>query len=73
MCSWLLWSSYRRYRQRLLLWSSLCFFALALNSLLVFVDIVIFPDPEIDLLPFRQATNLLAISFLIYGFIWEAD
>jgi hypothetical protein len=73
ICAWLLLSSYARYRQRLLLWSALCFCALALNSLLVFADIIVFPDPDIDLLPLRQATNLLAIGFLIYGFIWEAD
>ena len=71
ICSWLLVSSYRRYRQRLLLWSALCFCFLALNSLLVVIDLIFLPD--IDLSPLRQATNLLAISVLLFGFVWEGD
>ena len=45
---------------------------LALNNLLLFVDVVIFPV-EVDLLPYRQLTSLLAVGVLLYGFIWEAD
>jgi hypothetical protein len=71
ICSWLLVSSYRRHRQRLLLWSALCFCLLALDSLLVVIDIILLPT--INLLPLRQATTLLAISVLLFGFIWEAD
>ena len=70
-CAWLLLSSYWRQRQRLLLWSGLCFCFLALNSLLVFIDIIMLPDN--DLSPLRQATNLLAVAVLLYGFVWEAD
>jgi hypothetical protein len=71
ICSWLLVSSYRRYRQRLLLWSALCFCLLALNSLLVVIDLIVLP--ELDLAPLRQATNLLAISVLLFGFVWESN
>jgi hypothetical protein len=70
-CAWLLLSSYRRQRERLLLWSGLSFCLLAMNSALVFIDIIVLP--AIDLMPLRQATSLLAVSVLLYGFIWEAD
>jgi hypothetical protein len=70
-CAWLLLASYRRQREPLLLWSALCFCLLALNSLLVFVDIVLLPN--ISLLPLRLATNLAAISILLYGFVWESE
>jgi hypothetical protein len=64
--------SYLRSRMRLLLWSSLCFVFLAVNNLLLFVDVVVFPV-EVDLLPYRQLTSLIGISVLLYGFICETD
>jgi uncharacterized protein DUF5985 len=67
----LLLRSYRRNRARLLLWSALAFIALAINNLLLFIDIVLLPD--ISLLPLRHATALAAAALLIYGFIWETD
>jgi hypothetical protein len=71
ICAWLLLSSYFRRRERLLLWSASCFCLLAANNLLVFADLVLLPT--VDLLPFRQLTGLLAITLLLYGFIWETD
>lgn len=71
LCAWLLMASYRRNRQALLLWSSLCFCLLFLNSLLVFVDIVVLPS--VDLAFLRLATSFVAISVLLYGFVWEID
>ncbi len=69
--AWLPLSSYRRHRQRLLLWKAICFSLLALNSLLVLVAIILLPD--VDLLPLRLATNLLAIGMLLHGFVWESE
>lgn len=43
-CGVLLLRSYRHVGQRLLLWSGLCFVGLAVSNLLIFVDLVIFPD-----------------------------
>jgi hypothetical protein len=71
LCGWLLMASYRRNRQTLLLWSSLCFCLLSVNSLLVFADLVMLP--KIDLSPLRLATSLVAVCVLLYGFIWEID
>jgi uncharacterized membrane protein len=72
VCLILLVRSYLRSRMRLLLWSSLCFVFLAVNNLLLFVDVVVFPV-EVDLLPYRQLTSLIGISVLLYGFICETD
>ena len=71
LCFYLLLSGYRRWRERLLLWSSLCFGLLALNNLLVFVDLVVLPDE--NLVPFRSLSALAAVSLLLYGFIWEIE
>jgi hypothetical protein len=71
LCFYLLVSAFRRRRERLLLWSSLCFSLLAVNNLLVFVDIILLP--QVDLLPLRQLAALGAVGVLLYGFIWEIE
>lgn len=72
VCGWLLVRSFRRNRSRLLLWSAACFVLLAINNLLVVLDLVFLP-PSIDLSPFRVAASLAAISTLLFGFVWELD
>ena len=71
LCAYLLVSAFRRRREKLLIWSAACFCLLALNNLLVFVDIVVLP--EIDLTAARLATSLAAAMVLLYGFIWEIE
>jgi hypothetical protein len=71
-CMWLLFRAYAASRLRLLLWSGLCFVFLTLNNVLLFLDVVIFPV-EVDLRPYRLAAALIAVGFLLYGFIWEAE
>ena len=70
-CAVLLTRSYRRTGGMLLLWSALCFFGLALNNLVLFLDIVVLP--AIDLQVLRYLVTLAAIGILLYGFIWETD
>jgi hypothetical protein len=72
VCGWLLVRSYLRTRTRLLLWSAACFVLLALNNLLLVIDLLILPS-VIDLLILRNLTSLAAIATLLYGFIWELD
>jgi hypothetical protein len=72
ICAWLLIRSYIRTGMRLLLWSAACFVFLALNNLLVVVDILV-TGPSIDLSIVRQLSTLIAVSVLLYGFIWELD
>lgn len=71
LCAYLLSNAFSRQRERLLLWSGLCFCFLALNNLLVFIDIILLPD--FNLVPFRSIMALAATSLLIYGFIWEIE
>jgi hypothetical protein len=69
MCAALLIRSWFRSRARLLLWSSLCFVGLAVNNVLLFADLVIFPD--IDLARVRSIEGLLSISILVIAMVWE--
>ena len=71
-CMLLLFRAYAASGMRLLLWSALCFVALSVNNVLLFVDLVIFPT-EVDLRPWRLAAALVGLLFLLYGFIWEAE
>ncbi len=71
-CAILLLRGYARGRQRLLLWSGLCFFGLAISNGLVFVDMIVFPT-QIDLYLPRLATAAVAMLLLLYGLIWEGE
>lgn len=71
LCAALLFRSYGRSRQPLLLWSAACFALLALNNLLVVLDMVVLHDVNLSVV--RQLTSLAAVGVLIYGFIWEVD
>jgi uncharacterized membrane protein len=67
----LVYRSYLQNRTGLLLWSALAFVALAVNNLLLFVDVVVLP--EISLLPLRHLSALTADGLLLYGFVWELE
>lgn len=69
-CTILLFRGYARSGLRLLLWSALCFVCLTLNNLLLFFDLPVFT--QVDLRPYRLATALAGLLFLIYGFIAES-
>lgn len=69
LCAGLLLRSYRRSGSRLLFWSSLCFVGLALNNVLLFVDLVLVPT--IDLSVLRGSLALTSLLVLLYGLIWE--
>jgi len=68
-CAWLLLRSWARSRVRLLLWSGLCFAGLALNNILLFIDVRVLP--EIDLSVWRTIPAVIAVLVLIFGLIWE--
>lgn len=71
LCGVLLMRGYVRVRRRLLLWSALCFFGLSLSNMLVFVDLVVFP--QVDLYRWRLVTAAIAMALLLYGLIWEGE
>lgn len=71
LCAWLLLRGYLRVKRKLLLWSGLCFVGLTISNLLVFLDLVLFP--EIDLYRWRLITAAVAMIALLYGLIWESE
>jgi len=71
LCAFLLTRAYLAARARLLFWSASCFFLLAINALLVILDIIVFPDVDFGLS--RPIVALAAISVLLFGFIWDLE
>ena len=69
VCAVLLYLNYRKKSTRLLLWSAICFFGLAINNSLLFVDLVLIPD--LDLSVFRTVPAVLGFAALVWGFIWD--
>lgn len=69
LCAVLLLRGYAKSHARLLFWSGLCFAGLALNNVLLIVDVRIVP--AIDLSAWRTIPALIGISLLIYGLVWE--
>jgi hypothetical protein len=72
-CAWLLGRSYRNSKAPLLLWSSICFFFLALNNLMLVLDLVVWPAPEVDLRLPRLLLALAASCSLLFGFIYKIE
>lgn len=72
-CTVLLFRGYLRRRIRLLMWSAVCFAALSVSNILLFLDLVVFPGPVIDLRLPRLIAALIGLLFLLYAFIWEAE
>jgi hypothetical protein len=70
-CGVLLLRGYFRGKNRLLLWSGLCFLSLAASNLMLFVDLVLLPN--IDLYRWRLCLAAVAMLLLLYGLIWEGD
>ena len=70
-CAWLLARGYMESRTRLLFWSSLCFAFLALNNLLVVLDILVFPGGDLAL--WRGLAGVAAVGVLLFGFVWESE
>lgn len=70
-CALLLLRGYMRSKMRLLLWSSVFFFALTLDNLIVFLDLIVFPEVNLSLL--RNSFTLVGLVLLIYGLIHESD
>lgn len=70
-CAVLLLRAYLRTRTRLLLWSALCFFGLALNNLVLVIDLLVVP--ETDLSTWRLVPSAAGILLLVYGLVWDAE
>lgn len=71
VCAWLLGRNYRRTGLRLLLWSSFCFGFLAINNLVLVMDLLLWPNLDLRLV--RVALSLAASASLLWGFLMEAE
>ena len=71
-CAALLFRGYARSRARFLLWSGICFLALAANNVMLFLDKVVFPDRDF-LVNERGLVALAGLLILLYGLIWDAE
>ena len=69
VCALLLLRGYRSTRTRLLFWACLCFAFLALNNVLLFVDIILLP--KISLFAWRNGAALAGMLLLVFGLTWE--
>jgi hypothetical protein len=68
----LLLRHYRAVRTPLLLWSCIGFFGLALNNVLVFVDLAMLRDAG-DLATPRAIIGAAAMLVLVSGLVWESN
>ncbi len=71
LCAFLLGRSFRRFGSRMLFWSAIGFALLALVNGILMLDLLVYP--EVDLRPVRLWITLLAVSVLLFGFIWDED
>jgi hypothetical protein len=66
----LLLRGFFRNRERLLLWSGLCFLGLMIENVMLYVDVVVVPDVDLSLS--RKLPGLAALVVLIFGLIWDS-
>lgn len=71
LCAVLLIRGYRSSRARLLLWSAVCFVGLALNNILLLVDLNIVPSLDLSVL--RIVPAVIGAGALLYSLVWEAQ
>lgn len=72
-CAVMLLRGYARGRTRFLLWSGLCFVALAVNNLMLMIDRVVVPDRDLFAPEWRTVVALIGLSLLLYGLVWDAE
>lgn len=69
-CVYLLMRSYHRNPTALVFWSIVCFWGLALNNILLVIDLILLPAST-DLSLIRTCVGCLAVSAMAFGLIWE--
>ncbi len=71
VCTTLLGRAWLKSKVRLLLWCSLCFLLLTVNNVFLFVDLVVIPTKDFTV--WRSGSNLLGMSILVFGLIWDSN
>jgi hypothetical protein len=69
-CAVLLLRGYRASGVSLLLWTALCFCALALNNGMLFVDVI--TGPTVDLVMARKLPAVVGVCLLLHGLIADS-
>jgi hypothetical protein len=70
VCGVLLLRGYHLSGTRLLFWASFCFLGLAINNVMLFMDLIVFR--EIDLFWWRTVPAIGGMVILLYGLICES-
>jgi len=69
VCGVLLLRGYHLSKTDLLFWASLCFLGLAINNVILFVDLIVLPG--VDLFWWRTLPAIGGMVILLYGLISE--
>lgn len=69
MSGLLLWRAAHGPSRRLLTWSAVFFFGMAVNNAILFADIVV--GPQLDLTLAANVVAVVSIFSLLYALIWE--
>lgn len=70
VCGVLLLRGYQISKTQLLFWASLCFLGLAINNVMLFIDLIILPG--VDLFWWRTLPAIGGMTILLYGLISES-
>jgi hypothetical protein len=71
ICAVLLLRGFARTGVRFLFWSSLCFIGLAVNNLLVVIDLAVLVK-QVELADERGVAALLGLAALVFGLVSES-
>jgi hypothetical protein len=71
ICAGLLFRGYKKNQSKLLLWSSLGFMMLAINNIIVCIDLVILPQVDFGGGLLRNLAGAIGGALLLFGLIWE--
>ena len=71
-CALALLRMYVRRHTAILLWSSLCFVGLALNNILLLLDLVVF-GTAVDLSLARAIVGAASMLMLVTGLLWNVE
>jgi hypothetical protein len=73
LCAVLLLRGFRASGAGLLFWASLCFVFLAINNVVLYIDLVVIPaSSPIDLFWYRNTAAVIGMLVLVFGLIWES-
>jgi hypothetical protein len=73
VCTVMLFRGYKISGFRLLLWSALCFAALTVENVMLYLDLVILKDIEdISLVVWRKVPGLVGVCLILYGLVWDS-